>query len=77
MGDHSRANASAPIGQNSEHSSVQGDQNRHPEAWLMSTSRLSPGLQIRERTVRGGRTAAVAFLRQEFARCELARDGKR
>src|SRR5580693_7639153 len=32
MGDHSRANASAPIGQNPEHSSVQGDQNHHPKA---------------------------------------------
>src|ERR1700722_11005161 len=32
MGDHSRANASAPIGQNPEQSSVQGDQNHHPKA---------------------------------------------
>jgi hypothetical protein len=32
MSDHSRANASAPMGQNPEHSSVQGDQNHHPEA---------------------------------------------
>lgn len=31
MGDHSRAYASSPIGQNSEHSSVQADQNRHSE----------------------------------------------
>src|SRR5579864_9235215 len=34
MGDHSRANASAPIGQDSEHSSVEGDQNRHPQALI-------------------------------------------
>jgi len=38
MGDHSRANGSAPIGQNPEHSSVQGDQNHHPEALV----RVSP-----------------------------------
>jgi hypothetical protein len=38
MGDHSRANASAPIGQNPEHGSIQGDQNHHPEA-LVRVSR--------------------------------------
>ena len=32
MSDQSWANASAPIGQNPEHSSVQGDQNHHPKA---------------------------------------------
>jgi len=32
MSDHSRANAAAPMGQHPEHSSVQGDQNHHPEA---------------------------------------------
>jgi len=38
MGDHSRANASAPIGQNPEHCSVQAYQNHHPEA-LVRVSR--------------------------------------
>src|ERR1700688_5089056 len=38
MGEHSRANTPAPIGQNPEHSSVQGDQNYHPEA-LVRVSR--------------------------------------
>ena len=38
MGDHSGANASAPIGQNPEHRSVQADQNHHSEALV----RVSP-----------------------------------
>jgi nitrate reductase NapE component len=40
MSDHSRANASAPIGQNPEHCSVQADQNHHPEA-LVRVSRIA------------------------------------
>ena len=32
MGDHPRANAAAPMGQNPKHCSVQADQNHHPEA---------------------------------------------
>jgi hypothetical protein len=38
MSDHSRANASAPIGQNPERCSVQADRNHHPEA-LVRVSR--------------------------------------
>src|SRR5437016_8821360 len=34
MGDHSRANASVPIGQSPEHRPVQADQNHHPEALI-------------------------------------------
>jgi hypothetical protein len=40
MSDHSRANASAPIGQNPEHCSVQADQNHHPEG-LVRVSRIA------------------------------------
>jgi hypothetical protein len=32
MDDHSRANASTPIGQNPEHRPEHADQNHHPEA---------------------------------------------
>jgi hypothetical protein len=34
MGDHSGANIPAPISQNSEHGSVQADQNHHPKALI-------------------------------------------
>src|SRR5258708_18008385 len=37
MGDHSRANASSPMGQNPKHCSEQADQNHHPEALVRVT----------------------------------------
>jgi len=44
MGDHSRAKRfRAQIGQNPEHSSVQGDQNHHPEALVTREARADVG----------------------------------